>query len=354
MRARYVGTACIAAALFGFGAWQRDRLPGWLKPVQATSVPEPQPPPEPPPGPVRIVAVGDLMLGTNVKAVIRKHGARHPFRKYRKLLEGADIAFGNLETPLSDRGAPTPGKSKESLRNHTNFIFRAPPACAAGLAWAGFDIVSLANNHAMDFGPEALRDTLESLEEAGIAVIGGGANLDRAYAPHFLERNGQRIALLGISDILPAFSEAGKERPGIAPARGKEFEARMPDAIAAARKEADQVIVSVHWGKERFTGATPKQRKLGRRLIDWGADLVIGHHTHCMGPVERYGGGLIHYSLGNFVSYTGSRANVEAWEVVLRPGEEPEQASHVYRWDGKYLNARREDTPGLKTASARR
>jgi poly-gamma-glutamate capsule biosynthesis protein CapA/YwtB (metallophosphatase superfamily) len=95
----------------------------------------------------------------------------------------------------------------------------------------------------------------------------------------------------------------------------------------------------VHWGKEGFTGSTPKQERLGRRLIDWGADVVIGAHPHVLGPTEEYGGGVIHYSLGNFIGNLGSRKNVGLWEVRLEPGKRPVQESYLYAWDGTPLSA---------------
>lgn len=295
----------------------------------ATPASAAQPAPAPPAGPVRLVAVGDLMLGSPARVTQLLEAPREMFRPYRKLLEGADIAFGNLETPISTRGTPTPGKSQESLRNRTNFIFRAPPAAVEGLTWAGFDLVSVANNHAMDYGATALADTLKYLEKAEIGAIGGGTNLEEALAPEIVERNGQRFAFLAISDVLPLYSPAGENRPGIAPARGSWFEERMPEAIAEARKQADWVLVSVHWGKEKFTGATPKQRKLGHRLVDWGADVVIGHHTHCLGPVEHYEKGLIHYSLGNFIGPRARNVPSPAWEITFEPGAPPVEKSHL-------------------------
>jgi poly-gamma-glutamate capsule biosynthesis protein CapA/YwtB (metallophosphatase superfamily) len=269
--------------------------------------------------PVRLLAVGDLMLGTSVKQTILARGGRAPFVKFRETLRKADVTFGNLETPLSERGSPTPGKSAESLRNKTNFIFRAPLSAAEGLAWAGFDVVSLANNHAMDYGPEALRDTLECLRAASVTPVGGGLNLREAAAPVFFERNGHRFAIFAISDVLPLFSVAGENSPGVAPGRGARFEREMPQAIARAKQRADWVLVSVHWGKELYTGATPKQRRLGHKLVDWGADAVIGHHTHCLGPVERYGKGVIHYSLGNFIAYRPIPGGAPAWELTFHP-----------------------------------
>ncbi len=273
--------------------------------------------------PVRLVAVGDLMLGSAGRSSALARSPRSLFTRHRGRIQGADLAFGNLETPLSERGTPTPGKSKESLRKRTNFLFRAPTAAAEGLAWAGFDVVSLANNHAMDYGAVALEDTLDCLREAGVHAVGGGPDREAALAPVILERNHQRFAFIGISDVLPLYSAAGEHTPGVAPGRGAWFEERMPEAIAAAKQQADWILVSVHWGREKFTGATEKQKRLGHRLVDWGADVVIGHHTHVPGPVEHYGDGIIHYSLGNFIGPRSRRAPAPAWEVVFRPGERP-------------------------------
>ena len=286
--------------------------------------PAPNPPPAaPPPKPVRLLAVGDLMLGTPTRAGALLESPRSVFRAYQKTLCEADLAFGNLETSISIRGEPTPGKSEESLRSRKNFLFRAPPAAAEEVARAGFDVVAVANNHSMDYGPTALTDTLESLEEAEVATVGGGESLDAALTPVILVRNEQRFAFFGISDVLPPFSAAGLRTAGIAPARGSWFKKHMPEAIRDARKRADWVVVSVHWGQEKFTGSTPKQRRLGRRLIDWGADVVIGHHTHCLGPVEHYRGGLIHYSLGNFIGPRPRDLPAPVWEVTFEPGKRP-------------------------------
>lgn len=329
MRWRYwgfFGCAIGSLGLTGVRVWQ-PFLPARVPAATpASASPTPTPPPH---RPVRLVAVGDLMLGSPARVTELLKSSRSVFRPYREFVQSADITFGNLETPISDRGKPTPGKSEESLRTRTNFIFRAPPAVVGGLSWAGFDLVSVANNHAMDYGAIALSDTLGYLREADVVPIGGGGNLEEALAPAYLERNGQRFAFFGISDVLPLYSVAGEERPGIAPARGAWFEERMPEAIAAARKQADWVLVSVHWGKEKFTGATPRQKKLGHRLVDWGADVVIGHHTHCLGPVEHYEQGLIHYSLGNFVGPRARNVASPAWEIAFAPGSHPVEKSHL-------------------------
>jgi poly-gamma-glutamate capsule biosynthesis protein CapA/YwtB (metallophosphatase superfamily) len=276
------------------------------------------------PAPVTLLAVGDLLLGSSVKSRILAEGADYPFRPAAAILRTADITFGNLECPLTERGVATAGKSAESLQAKRNFLFRAPTACGAGLADAGFDVVSVANNHAMDYSAEGLRDTLSSLRAAGVQPVGGGEEITAACAPVILTRGKTRVAFLAIADVLPPFSAAGKTTPGIAPARSTaarpRFEAAVTAQLRALHEHVDFVFVSVHWGKERWTRPTPRQVKLGRFLIDAGADGVIGHHPHVLQPIERYHDKPIAYSLGNFISYTGKpRARTLALELTLNP-----------------------------------
>ncbi|MBM3946381.1 MAG: hypothetical protein FJ315_03130, partial [SAR202 cluster bacterium] len=135
-------------------------------------------------------------------------------------------------------------------------------------------------------------------------------------------------------DILPLYSAAGPASPGVAPARREGFEKDMKRALRASRSAGEWVLVSVHWGKERQRESTPRQRRLGRSLIDWGAHVVIGHHTHVLGEVEQYKRGWIHYSLGNFVGPWGKRADVGVWEVVFQPDVPIRQRLVMRRWDG--------------------
>jgi poly-gamma-glutamate capsule biosynthesis protein CapA/YwtB (metallophosphatase superfamily) len=310
----------------------------------ATFFPSPRAPAEAPhvaepAAPVTVLAVGDLLLGSSVKARILAEGADFPFRPAAELLRAADITFGNLECPLTEGGVPTPGKSAESLRAKRNFLFRAPTQCAGGLADAGFDVVSLANNHAMDYSAEGLRDTLLSLEAAGVRSVGAGETMDAACAPVILTRGKSRVAFLGISDVLPAYSAAGQRTPGVAPARSTAARPRFETTVAAQlrdlRQRADFILVSVHWGKERWTRPTPRQVRLGRFLIDAGADGVIGHHPHVLQPIERYRGKPIAYSLGNFISYTGKpRARTLALELTLTRDQPIGIATHPFLMTG--------------------
>ncbi len=244
------------------------------------------------PGPVTLLACGDVLLSRTVADMIDRNGYRWPFRHVRDLVSSADIAFCNLENPASFTGSPYPGKPAE-------VTFRAPPGALFGLKWAGFDVVSLANNHMNDYGPAAIRETLDYLDLLGIARTGAGIDETSARAPAVLEARGARVGFLayaeGIWSVLPAASE----RPGVALADP----ARLAADIASLRKTArpDYIVVSVHWGEEHERHPRQAQRDFGRAAIDAGADLVLGHHPHVLQSLERYREGFIVYSLGNFV-----------------------------------------------------
>ncbi len=210
----------------------------------------------------------------------------HPFSKIAPALKAADIAFANLENPLSDVGRLT-GK------------FRGSPALAGAIASAGIDVVSTANNHALDLGEAGLIDTIESLAAAGIPNVGTGPDLDRATAPVFLERNGLRFAFLGYSllENSGALGFASSDRSGVAPLDP----ILVAEDVKAVRDQADYVIVSFHWNRELIRDVHPVARAIAHRIIDAGADLIIGHHPHVPQGVEVYHGGIVLYSLGNFV-----------------------------------------------------
>ena len=203
------------------------------------------------------------------------------------IIRSADLAFCNLECPLSTTG--------QSLA--TPIVFKADPANLKCVTDAGFDIVSNANNHALDCGRRGLVETLRVLDDAGIAHSGAGTNLEVAESATILEVKGLRIAFLARNMLFPEAIWYREDSPTIA---GLD-ESRIEDQIREAKSSADVVIVSVHWGIEYRKTPEDSQIALGRKMIDAGADLVIGHHPHCTQPVERYHGGVIAYSLGNFL-----------------------------------------------------
>ncbi len=265
------------------------------------------------PGRITIAAVGDVMLGGSMAAMLAESGADHPFDRTREILAAADIAVGNLEAPFGTRG--TPFKKR--------FTFLVPPRHAPALARAGFDVMALANNHMMDYGPEPLQATLRLLDSLGIAYSGAGMDASAARRPAVVERGGVRAAFLSYSRVHPLQFWAGKRKPGTAPANDAEVAAD----VRAARRDADLVVVSVHWGAELMTRPKDYQVRLAHAAIDAGADLVLGHHPHVLQGLELYKGKLIAYSLGNFAFGSGSRRCTES--IILITGFEGAKLSEI-------------------------
>lgn len=249
-----------------------------------------------------IAAVGDLMLGNRTEPFLKEFGPDYPFAEVKPFFEQADVVVGNLESPISTRGTAVENKK---------FTLRAGPIAAQALVAAGIRVVTLANNHSMDFGPLALQDTLEQLDENNILYSGAGMDLDDARAPALLKVKGKTIAFLSYSLTFPLEFFASAKRPGTAPGY-KEY---MKADIEKARTVADFVVVSIHWGAELMLAAKDYQIALGHDCINWGADLVLGHHPHVLQEIELYKGKLIAYSLGNFVF--GSESNRTNTSMIL-------------------------------------
>lgn len=247
----------------------------------------PAPEPEPVPVCASIAAVGDIMLGGSAEPYLDPDPG-YAFAATQKLLSGADIAIGNLETALTERDNDWIDKQ---------YRFRNPPAVADALVTAGFDLVSLANNHSMDFGPAGLEDTLAALKRAGVHAHGAGADLAAAREPVIIALpNGLTIAFLAYSNTFPKAFWATPDSPGTAFGRREHLVAD----VKAARQRADRVVVSFHWGREKMKTLRGYQPMLAHAAIDAGASLVLGHHPHILQGVERYNDGLVLYSLGNF------------------------------------------------------
>ena len=247
---------------------------------------------------------GDVMLGGRWEQELAQDQYYYPFAKISQELKAADITVVNLEAPLTTRGAEYREKK---------FRFRVNPVAAQALRKAGITTVSLANNHSMDFGAQGLSDTITALKLAGIDHIGAGNNLSEARRPVIYDIRGTKVALLGYSLTLPQEFWAASNRPGTAPLLEKLVHAD----ISAARKQADIVVVTVHWGEEGTTRLRPYQPRLARMMIDAGADAVIGHHPHVLQGAEVYKQGIIFYSLGNFIFGNKSSRSGESLLVRL-------------------------------------
>jgi poly-gamma-glutamate synthesis protein (capsule biosynthesis protein) len=265
---------------------------------------------------VTLDAVGDMMLGLTVGEQALAKGPEIVFAGVQSVLDAADIRVGNLECALTDRGTP----------EHKLYTFKAPPAAAGALSLGKFDVVSLANNHAMDYGYQGLTDSQNYLNQYGVATVGAGANSTAAHTPVILERNGLRLAFLAYVDVpveMDGFDAhdwiATASKPGIAWADPGQIKAD----VAAARLRADVVVVLLHSGYENVSSVMANQQMESRTAIDAGAALVIGSHPHILQAIERYHGGLIAYSLGNFVfdDYRGiSNATIILRVVLTRQG----------------------------------
>lgn len=244
---------------------------------------------------VLIACVGDMMLARDMGQAIRQYGSDYPFRDVRHMLADADLTIGNLECVISERGEPEPKA----------YTFRAPLTATQSLREAGFDLLNVANNHTLDFGPLALADTFAALEDASIRYVGAGRNEAAAHAPVFIEVKGIRIAFLGyarypteISTGFPpeAFIAVG-EKPGIAWADVERIRAEVADA----KRQADLVVVALHAGREYWEVPDDFQRDAAHAAIEAGAAFVWGHHAHSWQGIEFYQQGVILYSLGDFV-----------------------------------------------------
>ena len=234
--------------------------------------------------------------------------------------------MANLELPLTTADVPA----------DKAITLRADPNIAPSLREKGIDVATVANNHALDYGPEGLAETIAALRGAGVVAVGGGADLERAMHPALLPVSGSRVAVFGLASTLPPGYAAGPRRPGIAPVRVlstfridsttldeqpgmspwveteavREDVSRACERVSEIRAEVDLVVVQVHWGIPNgwcaaFQGPLADyQRPLAHSLVEAGADLIVGHHPHTVHGVERLGQALVVYSLGNFLFHS--------------------------------------------------
>ncbi|HEY1276236.1 MAG TPA: CapA family protein [Thermoleophilaceae bacterium] len=253
---------------------------------------------------VTLAAVGDINLGDGPGALIGAFGPRYPWTGVARSLRSRDVAFGNLECAVSTRGFPVP---KE-------FNFRGSPSALRPVAlFAGFDVLNLANNHTGDFGTAALLDTVRHVRELGMRAAGAGGSIGSASEPRVVERLGLRIAFVGFSDILPASFFAGPNRAGTQQATVPAIES----GVRRARRRADVVIATFHWGVERDTHENARQRAFADAALRAGATAVIGAHPHVLQPIRRNGHRLVAYSLGNFVFSAGSPGTTSTGILTL-------------------------------------
>lgn len=257
--------------------------------------------------PVVLAFAGDVhfegILSTKLAAA-----PSHVLAPIAPVLDQADIAVVNLETAVTRRGTPEPKQ----------YVFRAPPTALAALAGGGVDVATMANNHGMDYGERGLRDSLAAAKRYRFPVIGIGLDGKRAYAPYRRSIKGQRIAVLGATQVLDDHLigawTAGPGKPGLASA--KEVP-RLVQEIRRARLTADTVVVFLHWGVELEQCPTSDQRRLAKQLVAAGADVVVGGHAHRLLGTGRMGKALVSYGLGNFVWYSTSGLATETGVLLV-------------------------------------
>jgi poly-gamma-glutamate synthesis protein (capsule biosynthesis protein) len=321
-----------------------------------TATPSPTPSPTPAPTPTR-----DSVLGNGTSVTLAFGGDVHFegatgdalasrgdgfLAEIAPTLSAADVAVVNLETAITDRGNPAP---KE-------FNFRGPPSGLTALKAAGVDVVSVANNHGMDYGLVGLQDTLAASASTGMPMVGIGVDDAQAYAPWIVEVKGQTIAVLGATQVLDGNLitawTASPGKPGMASAKD---EARLVTAVQAAQAVADTVVVFLHWGTEGQTCPNNVQPPLAQTLVDAGADVVVGGHAHRLQGAGRLGPGMVGYGLGNFAFYarggagaqtgvltvtvTGRRVDAYSWTPAVISGGIPkplgggEAQAAIDRWN---------------------
>ncbi|HJB07624.1 MAG TPA: CapA family protein [Candidatus Enterocloster faecavium] len=256
--------------------YQEETSAGWPEPEEA----------------VTLLFAGDVLLSDHVLNAYQSGGGITGVVDQNLLeeIQKADLFMVNEEFPFSTRGEAAPDKQ---------YTFRLPPERVSIFQEMGIDLVTLANNHALDFGTDALVDTLDTLDGAGISHVGAGRNLEEAKKPVIVELQGKTIGFLGASRVIPETSwNASSSKPGMLVT----YDPSMTiQEIEKLDQNCDYVVVYVHWGIERAEHPEEYQRAMGKQYIDAGADLVVGSHPHVLQGIEYYKGKPIIYSLGNFV-----------------------------------------------------
>lgn len=280
---------------------------GDARATPATSSPEPDQDdeaaatPSNTPGPdepeqIRLAFAGDIHFERQLRQLLDAPAAA--LDPIRPVLSDADVTMVNLETAVTSGGTAEP----------KNYTFRADSSSFDALAAAGVDVVTMANNHGVDYGADGLRDTLDAASGGPVAVVGIGANSDDAFAPHVVRVGDTRIAFFGATAFPDPTTDnwpAGPDQPGVAVSIDPE---RLLAEVRAARETADVVVTYVHWGIERMSCPTAEQRSLAAQLAEAGADVVVGSHAHVQQGAGLLDDTYVAYGLGNFVWYTRNSA----------------------------------------------
>ncbi len=279
--------------------------------------PSPEPVIEEPPVPeLRFMAVGDIMIGRGVAMRLKKMEGvyENAFEKVSSYMNMGDVVFANLESPFTD--------STHGLDKNRKIVLKAEPEAVSALKDAGINLISLSNNHIMDYYEKGLFDTMELLEQNDIKHAGGGRNIEEAREPAIIERNGLKIGMLAYTDMAeltfagkPYLSfAANPEKSGVVP---RKYETIRED-ILKYRDQVDLLAISLHWGVEDSFKVPVEQVEFAHLLIDDGADMILGHHPHRVQGIEIYNGKPIFYSLGNFLFDQNDKENMESFIIDMK------------------------------------
>ena len=295
-----------------------------------------------------------VLLGLTGDLLVNRDDPEGIFKEIQPALDDTDILFGNIETGYSDNPRIAATAAIPSY---------APLSNLAAFSAAGFDVVSMANNHVMDSGPESMLEVVSRLAEMGVRTVGAGINLAAAREPAIIERNGLKIAYLAYASMFPYGFEARTNFPGLVPMRSHNLYIEpiennytpgvppkiravphatdlknMKEDIRKARERADILVTSFHWGDfQRPFHLTDHERKIARIVIDEGADLVLGHHHHILRGIEWYKGKPIFYGLGHFVFDIAVDMPVEALKQFSGPADDPDFYGLVWNDDWPLL-----------------
>lgn len=272
-----------------------------------------------------LVFMGDIMLARGIGSSIDK--GINPFAGVQEKLDEFDMRIANLETTLANPNIGSPASKP--------YTFNSSISALDTLKNARLDVASLANNHTGDFGRLATSDTVTQFKNAGLNTVGAGDNIEQAFKPLLIEKNGISFGFIAVNDIELAHTKVGMQTPGSAYFDRDLIKNSIDSAKLAG---ADFIVVIPHWGVEYSNIQSSRQQEWGRFMIDAGADLVVGSHPHVIQPSETYNGKQIVYSLGNFIfdgmsgeALNGQMISVEVQKSVVKTGTNNEKKQIIIK-----------------------
>lgn len=270
-----------------------------------------------PDGTLTMSMVGDIMMGRYVEEVTESHGFDYLFRYMKPYFNASDYVSGNYEHPALAKDVSRYKEADTAIR------LNSYGSGVEAVKKAGFSVMTLANNHMMDFEEQGLIDTINQFESTDMDYVGVGRNIEKAKENiNYQDVKGVRVATLGFTDVYGKNAVAKNNQAGLLNSNPDLLFEMIGDAKDAKKGNADLVVVNMHWGQEYATSATGRQTELAKAVIDAGADIIIGHHPHVVQSFDVYKDGLIFYSLGNFIFDQGWTRTKDSAMVQYHLNEE--------------------------------